>query len=466
MNLTEAKVRLLIREAITASMDEKEIMGLNFPDLTQGIAAAKKIAAGRPMGFVRDVGDAYVYAAIGGNLEVGPNYAPDLFVCVHDGMRPDKKTLGFKFEPGSGGWRPKDVSSAMSNISPDASSLEAVKAAAQALYDEYTGRNTYQYLVDKVKEGALPAGTAAAVVAAAPPAAASAPPAAAAESPQIVKDALAIINAPPASDSKAAPGSTPVKKGLGAWLSGVKGKFKRSPSAKTKGDEAEEPQQAAKQVQDTARKAKKSLFTGGSEVLIIDAMREDGDQRIIRDAVRVISNRNYSDRVMQELIRVPWDQNPAAGRDVGLPGVKKGPFASKRVIDQGPVAWTEYSGNQDQTRKTVTTVTSSARGFMILQAELRRLMGAFDFPVELINSDDEYTKAIVEIYTRYPALLSIIIHLGYSLPVYDNSSSFTRIDDKVWPVFDAAAKTLGIELPREVGGRNPTPFSSVERKAK
>ena len=111
------------------------------------------------MGFIRDAGDLYAYAAIGGNLEVGQSYAPEMFVVIHDGARPDKKSLGAVFKP-------TDPQPNTNQFLPDTTGSTESQAAAKALVAEYKGMNTYQFLVSNVKAGVIPAGTAAAVAAA------------------------------------------------------------------------------------------------------------------------------------------------------------------------------------------------------------------------------------------------------------------------------------------------------------
>jgi len=447
MNLTEATVRLLIREAIIASMDEKEIMGLNFPDLTRGLAIAKRVAAGRPMGFVRDVGDAYVYAAIGGILDVGPSYAPDLFVCIHDGMRADKKTLGFKFEPGAAGWRPKDVVDAMSNISAGDSAAVMVRSAATALFDEYAGRNTYQYIVDKVKNGSLPAGSAGAVVASPPAPATDAPPAAAAESAEgaadLVADLGALIDAgraqastdlgggrmtaftgPPAT-SVGGGASAPAKRGIGSWF---KGKLKREPKARP---EAGEPQETAGRKQKTATSRSK-LYSGGSERLIYSVFtpRLGGSRVIIRDAISTLRSPEYSDVKMQDLLKTPpsamsreWSALADPGESMTVLGVPARAYVSKLEFVK------HFNTMQDDFTPLLDYVSSAAQ--------------------EAVGSDDAYTRDVGLILSQYPALFTIVSRVAnVTLPTYDSiAQRYTGINPKVFPVFAAAAEQLALTLP-------------------
>ena len=460
MNLSEAKVRLLIREAITASMDEKEIMGLGFPDLTRGLEIAKRVAAGRTMAFVRDVGDAYVYAAIGGNLTVGPGYAPDLFVCIHDGMRPDKKTLGFKFEPGATGWRPKDVVDAMSSVSAGSSAADMVRTAATALFDEYAGRNTYQYIVDKVKDGSLPAGGAAAVVASPPAPATDAPPAAAAESAEgaasLVADLNALIAAGRAQTStvtdlgsgrlQTVPAlpfrppdigggeSAPVKRGLGSWF---KGKLKRAPKARPAAEDpqAEEPQGAAGRKQKAAS-SKSKLYSGGSERLIFNALPigyffgYSGARSVIRDAISTLRSPEYSDVKMQDLLKTRTSNMTQEWRALADPG------ESMRVLSMPVQAYAsklqfvkDFMEMQDDYNPLLDYVSSSAR--------------------EAAGSDDVYTRDVGLILSQYPALFTIVSRAAnVPLPTYDSiGERYTGINPKVFPVFAAAAEQLALTLP-------------------
>ena len=441
-------------------------MGLGFPDLTRCLEIAKRVAAGLTMAFVRDVGDAYVYAAIGGNLTVGPGYAPDLFVCIHDGMRPDKKTLGFKFEPGATGWRPKDVVDAMSSVSAGSSATDMVRTAATALFDEYAGRNTYQYIVDKVKDGSLPAGSAAAVVASPPAPATDAPPAAAAESAEgaasLVADLSALIDAGRAQTSTATDlgggrlqtypvtpflpepnagggASAPVKRSLGSWF---KGKLKRAPKARP---EIAEPQDAAKKKQKTAT-SKNKLFSGGSESLIVDAMG-NYKGRIIKDAIRTLNSPEYSDVKMQDLLQTPWQQNPNAP-------IERGQFAS--AVYDGPVGlltrvpdpYARARGFGDETTTAIRPV--SAQDFIKLQTDYTPLLDYIVTTSQLaVGSDDAYTRDVGLILSQYPALFTIVSRVtGHSLPNYDQTMKrYTGISEKMFPVFEAAAEQLGLTLP-------------------
>lgn len=456
MNMSEAKVRLLIREAITASMDEKEIMGLGFLDLTRGLEIAKRVAAGRTMAFVRDVGDAYVYAAIGGNLAVGPGYAPDLFVCIHDGMRADKKTLGFKFEPGATGWRPKDVVDAMSSVSAGSSATDMVRQAATALFDEYAGRNTYQYIVDKVKDGSLPAGGAAAVVASPPAPATDAPPAAAAESAEgaasLVADLGALIDAgraqtstatdlgsgrlqtvsaPPFTPPSAGGGaSAPVKRGLGSWF---KGKLKRAPKARPAvGDsQAEEPQGAAGRNQKTATSGSR-LYSGGSERLIFNALPISlgGARSVIKAAISTLRSPEYSDVKMQDLLKTrtsnmtqEWSALADPGESMRVLSMPVRSYASKlKFVEDFTKMQVDYNPLLDYIRSTAQAA---------------------------VGSDDAYTRDVGLILTQYPALFTIVSRAAnVPLPTYDSiGDRYTGINPKVFPVFAAAAEQLALALP-------------------
>jgi len=159
--INENRLRQIIREAVAVAAGEEALKGLGFADLEKGLAIAKKMANGKPMGFIRDAGDLYAYAAIGGNLEVGPSYAPAMFVVIHDGARPDRKSLGAVFKP-------DDPPPNANQFFPDTSGSDESQQAATALVAEYSGKNSYDFLVRNVKSGVILAGTASAVVAAPP----------------------------------------------------------------------------------------------------------------------------------------------------------------------------------------------------------------------------------------------------------------------------------------------------------
>ena len=156
--INENRLRQIIREAVTVAAGEDELKSIG-DDIQKGLAIAKKMAGGKPMGFVRDAGDLYVYAAIGGNLEVGPNYAPEMFVVIHDGARPDKKSLGAVFKP-------DDPPPNANQFFPDTTGSDASQQAATDLVAEYRGKNSYDFLVRNVKLRILPAGPPAEVAAA------------------------------------------------------------------------------------------------------------------------------------------------------------------------------------------------------------------------------------------------------------------------------------------------------------
>lgn len=167
--ISESYIRRLIKEAVVNEVEKAtklsqaaEDVIKQLPDGTNIIARAKKYAKGKPFTYVRDVGDDYVYAAIGGDLSLD-NFAPEYFVCVFDGVRKDRATLGYKFVSGDQGYRPMKIEDfrtvdpdVFNNMSED--QKIAVENAAAALQDEYKEMNTYQYIVFKVKNRTLPAG--------------------------------------------------------------------------------------------------------------------------------------------------------------------------------------------------------------------------------------------------------------------------------------------------------------------
>jgi len=167
--ISEGYIRRLIKEAVINEIEKATKIGQaaedvisQLPDGSNIIARAKKYAKGKPFTYVRDVNDEYVYAAIGGDLSI-ENFAPEYFVCVFDGVRKDRATLGYKFVPGDNGYRPMKLEDFMA-VEPDVfnnmneDQKVAVANAAAALQDEYKEMNTYQYIVFKVKNRTLPAG--------------------------------------------------------------------------------------------------------------------------------------------------------------------------------------------------------------------------------------------------------------------------------------------------------------------
>jgi len=167
--ISEAYIRRLIKEAVINEVEKADKLSQaaedvikQLPDGTNIIARAKKYAKGKPFTYVRDVGDDYVYAAIGGDFSLD-NFAPEYFVCVFDGVRKDRATLGYKFVPGDRGYRPFELEDFYS-VEPDVfksmteEQKTAVANAAAVLQDEYKEMNTYQYIVFKVKNRELPAG--------------------------------------------------------------------------------------------------------------------------------------------------------------------------------------------------------------------------------------------------------------------------------------------------------------------
>jgi hypothetical protein len=198
--ISEAYIRRLIKEAVINEVEKAEKLSQAAEDVIRQlsltndtgdnvIARAKKYAKGKPFTYVRDVGDEYIYAAIGGNLTTD-NFAPEYFVCVHDGARKDRATLGYKFVPGDKGYRPTKIDdfiavdpAEFSNMSNDA--IQGAMLAAQALRNAYGDMNTYQYIVFKVKNKQLPA---AELIAQTPPA--NEPPAA--QTPEAVSATVAV----------------------------------------------------------------------------------------------------------------------------------------------------------------------------------------------------------------------------------------------------------------------------------
>ena len=176
--ISESYIRRLIKEAVVNEVEKAtklsqaaEDVIKQLPDGTNIIARAKKYAKGKPFTYVRDAGDDYVYAAIGGDLSL-ENFAPEYFVCVFDGVRKDRATLGYKFSPGDKGYRPLKLDDFYS-VEPDVfkgmteEQKIAVNNAAEALRDEYKDLNTFDYIVMKVKSRQLPAGE---LIASTPPA--------------------------------------------------------------------------------------------------------------------------------------------------------------------------------------------------------------------------------------------------------------------------------------------------------
>lgn len=167
MNLKETLLRNLILEinkALKAGDTEDVIRNLNVPKKTQlisGIQLVKTQAGEKPITYVRDVGDRYIYAAVGGTQDLA-NFEPEYYVCIYDNMRDDKNTYGKKFLPGAEGYKPsslKDYYSVNpSEIDKLSKSLKsAVIGSAIGLKQAYGTMNTYQYITQNVRDKVLPA---------------------------------------------------------------------------------------------------------------------------------------------------------------------------------------------------------------------------------------------------------------------------------------------------------------------
>jgi hypothetical protein len=167
MNLKETLLRNLILEinkALKAESSEEVIRNLNVPKKSQlisGIQLAKTGAGEKPVTYVRDVGDRYIYAAIGGTQDLA-NFEPEYYICIYDNMRSDKNTYGKKFLPGAEGYKPaalKDFYSVnpaeINKLSKPARS--AVIGSAIGLKQAYGTMNTYQYITQNVRDKVLPA---------------------------------------------------------------------------------------------------------------------------------------------------------------------------------------------------------------------------------------------------------------------------------------------------------------------
>jgi hypothetical protein len=203
MNLKETLLRNLILEintALKAESSEEVIRNLNVPKKTQlisGIQLAKKDAGEKPVTYVRDVGDRYIYAAIGGTQDLA-NFEPEYYICIYDNMRPDRNTYGKKFLPGAEGYKPSSLKDFYSVNPAEINKLSkpvrsAVIGSAIGLKQAYGTMNTYQYITQNVRDKVLPAAES---VAQTPPPIETSPipPAAGASDPAatdaIIKDAV------------------------------------------------------------------------------------------------------------------------------------------------------------------------------------------------------------------------------------------------------------------------------------
>lgn len=165
MQRTERILRSLILElapGVRLESGEAKIRSLNLPGIAKGIQLAKTEAAGKPYTFVRDVGDSYIYAAIGGNQDPA-NFEPEYYIVIYDGLRSDRQSFGKKFMPGEEGYKPKVIEDFYSVNPSDIDKLGkkqkvAVLASAVALQKAYGSMNTYQYITQKVSNKTLPAG--------------------------------------------------------------------------------------------------------------------------------------------------------------------------------------------------------------------------------------------------------------------------------------------------------------------
>ena len=167
MNLKETLLRNLILEinkALKAGDTEDVIRNLNVPKKTQliaGIQMVKTEAGEKPITYVRDVGDRYIYAAVGGTQDL-TNFEPEYYVCIYDNMRDDKNTYGKKFLPGAEGYRPSSLKDYYS-VNPSEidklskSRKSAVIGSALGLKQAYGTMNTYQYITQNVRDKVLPA---------------------------------------------------------------------------------------------------------------------------------------------------------------------------------------------------------------------------------------------------------------------------------------------------------------------
>ena len=167
MNLKETLLRNLILEinkALKAGDTEDVIRNLNVPKKTQliaGIQMVKTEAGEKPITYVRDVGDRYIYAAVGGTQDL-TNFEPEYYVCIYDNMRDDKNTYGKKFLPGAEGYKPSSLKDYYS-VNPSEidklskSRKSAVIGSAIGLKQAYGDMNTYQYITQNVRDKVLPA---------------------------------------------------------------------------------------------------------------------------------------------------------------------------------------------------------------------------------------------------------------------------------------------------------------------
>jgi len=167
MNLKETLLRNLILEintALKAESSEEVIRNLNVPKKSQlisGIQLAKTEAGEKPVAYVRDVGDRYIYAAIGGTQDL-TNFEPEYYICIYDNMRSDKNTYGKKFLPGAEGYKPAALKDFYSVNPAEINKLSkpvrsAVIGSAIGLKQAYGTMNTYQYITQNVRDKVLPA---------------------------------------------------------------------------------------------------------------------------------------------------------------------------------------------------------------------------------------------------------------------------------------------------------------------
>jgi hypothetical protein len=297
--ISESRLRQIIREAIEATAAEQDVLNLGFDDLQRGIDIAKKKAPGKEMGFVRDADDLYVYAAVGGNLTVGPSYAPEMFVVIHDGARPDKRSLGAVFRPDD----PLPVPDQFYSEKRDetGSARPEVVAAAQALLDAYDGGNSYQFLVKNIRNGTIPAGSGAAVAAMVPPAAVNVPPAAPASDQSAANTVKADIEN---AASPAADGGSPKQKK--SWLSGLfakKSKAPLSPHASSEG----------------WNKAWDRLTSDEKKIYIAALNREPSAEQMIRGA---IASKTFRDPTFRDLFKTEFTGVASKGA-LRLPNSKR-----------------------------------------------------------------------------------------------------------------------------------------------
>lgn len=273
--IVESKLRQIIREAIEATAsDEAALLSAGFDDIQQGLAIARRKAAGKSMGFVKDVDGFYAYAAIGGNLEVGPQYAPDMFVVIHDGLRPDRKSLGAVFRPSD---KPPEADrflaySEQSRPMGDPQFKAHVLDIAQKLTDAYAGGNSYDFLVRSIRARVLPAGSAQEVAQQdAPAASEDQPPAAPASSPSAADAMAAVVGAAVEQEAKQPrqPGKKPklpkidLSKIFGFFKIGKRPQ-KDPPSPSTPRTPGGAPERVARSDKEAGRRAREQAPPGGA----------------------------------------------------------------------------------------------------------------------------------------------------------------------------------------------------------